>query len=152
MHKVDALRRYLLVSAFGLLGACASPPEVVQPVVLGLAQPDASIIYFLRPRNDTVDVRDKPTLYVNSRPFAHLSFGSYAAVPLAPGKHVISLVAGVGESKDWDVSAEFETKPGMTYYVAVWHQRQIERAPEYAVALGPATEILFHRGCPKFCV
>lgn len=129
--------------AGAMLVGCAAPPRPAQPIELRQATADSSIIYFLRPSADSVNSRDNPTLSVDGRSVGILGFASYAAVDLAPGKHRVALAAGATDSKDWNVAADFETKSGTTYYVAIWHQRQPQSAPAFMSAYGPVGELVF---------
>jgi hypothetical protein len=115
-----------MVIASAMLVGCAvaQSPQFVHPVQLRQATPDTSVIYFLRPRSDAVDAKDSPALHVNGRPVAVLRFATYTAVSLVPGKHRVSLDAGPADSRNWNRTADFETKAGETYYVVIWHQRQ----------------------------
>ncbi len=142
-HFFQRCRLLSLLAAAALLG-CATQGMQTLPVELRKAAPDSSIIYFLRPDNDAVDARDNPTLHVNGRPVAVLGFASYTAVTLAPGTHRVSLVAGTNDSKNWNIASEVETKAGVTYFVAIWHQRQPRRTPDAMVPYGALGVLVFH--------
>lgn len=129
--------------AASVMGGCAAPPPSARPIELRQAASDASIIHVLRPTSDAVGSRDAPILQIDGRAVAVLGFGSHAVVDLPPGRHRMALVAGAADVTDWAVTADVETKAGVTYYVAVWHQRQPQRAPEYAAPWGAAGALIF---------
>lgn len=85
-----------------------------------------------------VDSGDKPTLSIDGKPVAVMSFATFTSVDLEPGKHRISLAANANDSEGWNTEGVLETKPGRTYYVAIWHQRQPKPTPSHMYAYGVA--------------
>lgn len=142
VHYPMKLIAIVLLAATTWLSGCATPPPP-QPVALRQAAPGASILYVFRPSYDAVDTRDAPTLSIDGRAVAAMRIGSYASVDLAPGKHRIALTANARESKDWSAEADFETAPGGTYYVAIWHQRQPKPVRGDAATYGVVGPLVF---------
>jgi len=105
------------------MSGCVTQEQRKTPTFTGPTAPldGAARMYVLRPAFTEVSKHDSPSLLVDGKKIAELSYDSFIDLNMRPGKYKLQLQSGALESSIWDGSWSLNVMANETYYLAIWN-------------------------------